>query len=390
MRIVDVEAIPIKIPETEFWGGRGAEVARTTPTDSDYVEQPEWIGLYSSKIETCVIRVETDAGIVGFGEGQTPIGPEVTAAAVTRVLRPILLGEDPMQVRVLRRRMYEALLPRGHFTGYILDAIAGVDIALWDLRGKILNCPVHALLGGAFRLSVPAYVSGLRGATVDEQIAVAQDYVARGFRAIKLFLTEGFDRDVSRLRRIREALDPTVKLMVDLLWAYDAPTALRMGQVLDELGATWLEAPIHPENLEAHAELAQVLRVPVASGETDRTRYQFRRQFERRALDIAQPDVGRCGITEGRAIAEIAEAYHIPITMHTGMASAVLIAASLHLAATIPDCLYQEYQPFVHDVASRFVTPVLVCDRGQYIVPEGVGLGIKVDEAALREYAADR
>jgi L-alanine-DL-glutamate epimerase-like enolase superfamily enzyme len=132
------------------------------------------------------------------------------------------------------------------------------------------------------------------------------------------------------------------------------------------------------------------MRSWVAGGETDRTRYQFLRQFERRALDIAQPDVGRCGITEGKAIAELAEAFHIPITMHTGMASAVLIAASLHLGATIPDCWYQEYQPFIHDVACRFVTPALVCDRGHYVVPEGPGLGIEVNEAALREYAVDR
>ncbi len=384
MTIVDVQAIPIKLAEAEFWGGQGAEVRRALPVDSDYVVQPGWLGLYSSKIETCLVRIETDTGLVGFGEGQSPIGPEVTAAAVERVLRPILVGEDPMRVGVLRRKMYEALLVRGHFTGYVVDAIAGADIALWDLKGKALGRPVFDLLGGAFRTRMPAYVSGLKGRTVEEQIETARGYIGRGFRAIKLFLTEGLDRDVARLRRIREALGPEVTLMVDVLWAYDLSAAIHMGGVLEELNVAWFEAPIHPEDLAGHAELARVLKVPVASAETDRTRYQFLRQFQERALDIAQPDVGRCGITEGKAIAELAEAYNFPVTMHTGMASAVLIAASLHLGASIPDCRYHEYQPMIHAVANRFIRSPLVCDQGHYDIPTGPGLGIEIDEAAIR------
>jgi L-alanine-DL-glutamate epimerase-like enolase superfamily enzyme len=387
MTIVDVTALPIKIPETEFWGGRGAEVRQGGR--SDYVVQPGWLGLYSSKIETCLVRVETDDGLVGWGEGQTPIGPEVTAAAVEKVLRPILVGEDPMRVGVLRRRMYEALLTRGHFTGTIVDAVAGADSALWDLRGKILARPVADLLGGAFRTRIPAYVSGLKGRTADDQIAAAREYVGRGFRAIKLFLTEGLEHDIARLRRIREALGPQVDLMIDVLWAYDLPAAMRMGTVCEELGVSWFEAPIHPEDLEGHAELARALKMPVASGETDRTRYQFLRQFQQRALDIAQPDIGRTGISEGKAIAELAEAFNIPLTMHTGMASAVLIAASLQVAATIPHCWYQEYQPFVTEVANRFLGTPLVCDQGHFELPAGPGLGIDLDEAALRAYQVE-
>jgi L-alanine-DL-glutamate epimerase-like enolase superfamily enzyme len=386
MTITDVSAIPIKIAETEFWGGQGAEVLRRRKAESDYVVQPGWLGLYSSKIETCVVRIQTDDGLVGYGEGQTPIGPEVTATAVEKVLRPILIGEDPMRVGVLRRRMYEALVTRGHFTGTIVDAVAGADSALWDLRGKRLDRPVMDLLGGAFRTRIPAYVSGLKGQTVDEQIATGRDFARRGFRAIKLFLTEGLERDIARLRRIRAALDAEVDLMIDVLWAYDLPAAVRMGAVCEELGVKWFEAPIHPEDLAGHAELARSLRIPVASGETDRTRYQFLRQFQQRALDIAQPDIGRTGISEGKAIAELAEAFNIPLTMHTGMASAALIAASLQVAATIPHCWYQEYQPTVTDVANRFLRKPLVCEEGYFEVPVGPGLGIDFDETTLRAY----
>jgi L-alanine-DL-glutamate epimerase-like enolase superfamily enzyme len=284
--------------------------------------------------------------------------------------------------------MYEALLPRGHFTGTIVDAVAGADSALWDLRGKMLDRPVADLLGGAFRTRIPAYVSGLRGQTADEQIDAAREYVGRGFRAIKLFLTEGLERDVARLRRIRAALGREVDLMIDVLWAYDLPAAMRMGTVCEELGIAWFEAPINPQDLDGHAELARALRVPVASGETDRTRYQFLEQFRRRALDIAQPDVGRTGISEAKAIAELAEAFNIPLTMHTGMASAVLIAASLHVAATIPHCWYQEYQPFVTEVANRFLKTPLVCDQGHFELPAGPGLGLELDEGALRAFQA--
>jgi galactonate dehydratase len=212
--------------------------------------------------------------------------------------------------------------------------------------------------------------------------------VGRGFRAIKLFLTEGLERDVARLRRIRAALGREVDLMIDVLWAYDLPAAMRMGTVCEELGIAWFEAPINPQDLDGHAELARALRVPVASGETDRTRYQFLEQFRRRALDIAQPDVGRTGISEAKAIAELAEAFNIPLTMHTGMASAVLIAASLHVAATIPHCWYQEYQPFVTEVANRFLKTPLVCDQGHFELPAGPGLGLELDEGALRAFQA--
>lgn len=385
MRIVEVKALPIKIPEAEFWGGKGGE-APHRDQNSDYIVQPGWLGLYSSKIETCLVRIRTEDGTVGYGEGQSPIGPEVTATIVERVLRPVLLGEDATRVGVLRRTMYETLIARGHTTGYLLDAIAGVDSALWDLKGKSLRRPVSDLLGGAFRTRIPAYVSGLKGETVEAQIATGQEYVQRGFRAIKLFLTEGVELDVRRLRRIRDAFPSEVRLMVDVLSAYDLAAAMRLGSVLDELDVTWFEAPLHPEDLDGHSELARALRLPVAGGETDRTRYQFRRQFQQRALEIAQPDVGRCGITEGKAIAELAEAFHVPITMHTGMASAVLIAASLQLGASIPDCRYQEYQPFVHAVANRFIKTPLVCDQGYYELPTGPGLGIEVNEAALSPY----
>jgi galactonate dehydratase len=176
--------------------------------------------------------------------------------------------------------------------------------------------------------------------------------------------------------------------MIDVLWAYDLSEAMRMGSVCEELGVKWFEAPIHPEDLPGHAELARALRIPVASGETDRTRYQFLRQLQARALDIAQPDIGRTGISEGKAIAELAETFNVPLTMHTGMASAVLIAASLQVAATIPHCLYQEYQPTVTEVANRFLKTPLVCEQGYFELPAGPGLGIELDEAALRAYQA--
>ena len=247
--------------------------------------------------------------------------------------------------------------------------MASADTALWDIKGKALDRPICDLLGGAFRTRVPVYVSGVKGDSVDEQIADARAYIGRGFRAIKLFFFEGIEKDLARFRRIRGALGEEATVMVDVLWAYDLAAAIRMGQALEETNGAWLEAAMHPEDLAGHAELARVLRVAVASGETDRTRYQFLRQFQLRALDIAQPDAGRCGVTEGKAIAELAEAYNIPLTMHTGMASAVAIATSLQLAASIPDCWYQEFQPFVHEVANRFVKTPIVCEQGHYEVP---------------------
>ncbi len=382
MKITYVKPMAIKIPVEDTFGGKGLGEAGKR----EYFPQPGWIGLYSRQIETMVVKIETDGGIVGFGEGQAPIGPEVTATVVDRVLRPILMGRDPMQGGVLRHEMYTAMNIRGHFTGFMLDAISGVDSALWDIKGKRLGVPVYELLGGAFRKEAPVYISGVRGNTAAEQAQTARTHVAEGFRTLKVFLGFGEEEDFERIRAVKEAIGSEGRLAVDVLWRYDIATAVRYGLALERMGIAWFETPTDPEDIAGSAEIARALTIPVGNAETDRTREQFLRWFQARGLDIAQPDVGRCGITEGRKIADLAEAFHIPVSLHMGICSAPMIAASLHVAASTPNFFLQEYQPIMLEAANRFLKRPLVCERGAFRVPDGPGLGIEIDEEALKPY----
>ena len=384
MKITDIKPMAIKIPREDTFGGKGVEEERVK--ERTYDVQPGWRGLYSRQTETTLVKVETDSGIVGWGEGQAPIGPEVTAMVIDKVLRPILIGRNPAEWGVLKHEMYHAMNLRGHYSGFMVHGLAAVDSALGDLQGQKLGAPVVELLGGAFRDRVPVYVSGVRGNSIEEMAETARGHISDGFRALKMFLGFGIERDLKHVEGIRDAVGPNVRLMVDALWNYDTPTALQLGRHLERLGVFWFETPTSPEDIEGHAEIARELDMFVAAGETETTRYQFLNWFQARGLDIAQPDVGRCGITETRKIADLAETFNIPIALHAGICLPPSIAASIHVALAIPNLIFQEYQPLMLGLSNQFLKRPIVCEEGHFRLPEGSGLGIEMDEDALSQY----
>jgi len=386
MRITSIEAFAVKFAEGDFFGGKGADAARTA---APYLVQPGWRGIYSSRIESMILRVATDAGIVGYGEGQSPVAPEVSATIVRRILAPVLIGRDPRAPRALRREMYDLMNLRGHTGGFMLDAIAAADTALWDIAGKDAGLPIHRLLGGPCRNEVPVYVSGIRGEGIAEKLATMQGFIERGFHDFKLFGGFGVMADAELVEALIAGTGGKVRLAIDALWKYDVNEAQRLGRLLDTAGAMWFEAPVEPEDVRGNAELARALDVPIANGEALRSRLEFRPWLEARALDLAQPDIGRCGISEGMAIIDLAEAFHVPVALHMGMASPVMIAATLQLAAAAPQVDLVEYQPVVLGVANRLLKSPILCDGGRMEVPEGPGLGIEIDEAVLRRLADD-
>ena len=382
MKITKIRPLVVKIPREDSFGGGGTGTQEPAG-QNQYMIQKGWRGLYSKQVETMLVKIETDEGLSGIGEGQAPIGPEVTATVVRQILSPLLTGRDPLAIEALRHEMYEFMNIRGHYGGYMVHAISGVDMALADLRGKALNLPVASLLGGPFRESLPAYVSGIRGASLDEKCAVARDFIQRGFTNLKAFLGFGLAEDLEHIEAFTNTLGAGARLMVDVLWNYDVASAIRLGRFLQDRNAVWLESPTAPEDVAGHAEVARALDLPVATGETETSRYQFLPWFQNRALDIAQPDVARCGITEAKKIADLAEAFHIPVALHTGISLGPGIAASLQVAAAIPNLLFQEYQPVMLDISNRFLKQPLKCASGYFELPKGPGLGIELNEEAL-------
>lgn len=388
MRITDVKATVVRIPSLEslFSGTAGLRGRAHRAADSIYQIVEPYPTVYSTAVETLFVSVETDAGVTGAGEAQFPVAPEAGAVIVERVLQPLLIGRDPLRREHLYQMLYSAMRYRGHITGLYIDAVAAVDNALWDLAGRALGQPVWQLLGGRARDRIPAYVSGLAGETRGRRIEEALEFRRRGFRAFKIFAGHGVEEDAAEAAALRDALGPDVRVCVDTQWMYDPESAVRLGRELQRIGVAFLETPVQPEDLAGTAAVARALDLPIAGGECERTRYQFAPWLDAGALDIVQVDVGRCGTTESRAIALLAEAHLRPITLHLGVGLFGYIAASLQVAAWAPGLLMVEYQPQMMELAAGLLDEPFQVDAGEFIAPHGPGNGVRPNADALAPY----
>ena len=384
MRIAQVEAIPLRIKRDEAYLGGLPQGAG----QEAYFLRPPYRALYSAYFETAFVKITTDAGAFGWGEALAPVAPEVVQQIVEQLLAPALFGRDPLDVNVLWNVVYDLMRERGYYGGFMLDAISACDIALWDLCGKILDQPVYQLLGGAFRERIPCYVSGLPRPTAEERVELALEFVDKGFDAFKLAAGHGVRADTESVRALRDGLGAEATLLLDAHWVYSLDEAMQLGHALEEVGAGFFEAPINPEDVESHALLAQAVAVPIAIGETERTRYQFRPWLTQTAADILQPDVGRAGISEVKKISTMAEAFNVTMAPHLSVGLSICIAATLQVAAAIPNLYLLEFQPPVFEIANLLLESPLTCADGFYEIPTYAGLGVALDEDRLRELQA--
>lgn len=388
MKIATVEIFIYKLDQ--HYQIRGTDETPGRLPGTDYYLEPHLRQAYSRKVESCLVKITTDGGISGWGEAQAPLLPESAASILKHLVGPYLLGRDPLQRSVIADHLYHINNIRGHESGFMLDALAAVDIALWDIAGKHHDVPVCQLLGGPFRTELTAYVSGLRQPTLDEQAEAARGYVDEGFEGIKLFLGHGLATDRETVRRIRDAVDADTRLFADVLWRYRVDESTRFGRLLDELGYEFLEAPLAPEDLAGHRQLVQSLDLSIAVGEALRTAWEFAPWIaEPRALGVAQPDVVRCGITNAIKISHLCEAHRIPVAPHIGVCTGVGMAATWQFAAAIPNFLIQEYQLQLTERANTILSTPLEARNGKLIVPTRPGIGVEVDETALAEVTAD-
>jgi len=342
------------------------------------------------KSDTVLVQVETDEGVTGLG---VALGtPEVVKAAVEHELQPMLLGEDPTWTERLWEKMYNGSrfipsLARGYSQpghgrrGNTMCAIAGVDIALWDIWGKVLGQPIYRLLG-ATRDRIRGYASG--GWAPEEQIGEEiAGYIAKGFSAAKM-RAEGIggfsiEKSIRRIAAARKAIGPEVELMVDAHASLDTSTAIRLATRMEEYDVAWFEEPVSQDNHPGTAAVRAATSVPISAGERETTRFEFRSLLELRAVDIVQPDIAIAGgFTEVRRIAAMASAYGVRFSPHL-FGSGVLFAASLHIALAAPNChIFEVAQapsmPMLHEI---FTEPFDIRD-GYVYAPTGPGLGFEL------------
>lgn len=331
--------------------------------------------IYPSTDMSVLVKVTASDGTVGWGETYGIVAPQAVVAIIREVLGPVILGRDAREPAVIQEDLYDLMRVRGFFGGYYVDSIGGVDIALWDLLGRIAGLPLANLLGGCRQPRLPAYVSGLPKATLSERVELAKSWVARGFKAIKYAGAVSREGVVAEMRALREALGPDVDLMVDLHWKYTAAEAIQLCDELAPYRPVFAEAPCQPEDTEGLAAVAARSRVPIAAGEEWRTVFECRPRMEARAISIIQPEMGHTGVTQFMAIGRMAAAFHLRVIPHASIGVGVFQAASLHAAAALPNCPYHEYQHSIFDRNLRYVTTTMRCEGGFFHLPDGPGHG---------------
>lgn len=306
---------------------------------------PEELGYsqqYYANRTAHLVEVETDEGITGWGECFGPGNVAIANKAIVEsVIRPMVLGDDPLDRDVIWHRVYNLLRDHGR-EGMPMQSLSGVDIALWDIAGKVAGMPLHKLIGGAHRTRVKAYGYGmmLKRESLADHVARFRDEAAAirdmGYAAAKMKVGLGPDADIELCRAVRDGVGDGFRFMVDANHCYTTSEAFQVGRALEELDAHWFEEPVAPEDLDGYRELRAGLEVNIAGGETEFNRWGWRRILENRGLDIAQPEVCAIGgVSEYLRILALAHAHFTPVVNHV-WGSAIAVAVNLQLLAAMP------------------------------------------------------
>jgi len=351
------------------------------------------------KSDATLILVETDKGLTGMGAALG--SPPVVSAIVEHELAPEVVGEDPLFSERIYEKMYngsraQPALERGvpqpevsRRSGMVMEAIAGIDIAVWDVKAQALGIPVYQALG-AVRNVVRGYASG-GWAPGDEAEAELGGYAAKGFSAVKMRVVgrDGFsiEKCLRRVQAARRGIGPAVELMVDAHGSLEVPVAIRLAKTLEPYDIAWFEEPVSPENHSGQGEVRRATTIPIASGEREFTRYGFQSLLDHGAIDIAQPDVARAGgFTEIRRIAALTSARDIRLAPHA-WGSGILFAASIHTAMSAANCHILEvshgYMPMMYEL---FNEPFDIRPDGSVHAPDRPGLGFTLRSDALERF----
>ena len=331
--------------------------------------------IYPTVDRSVLVKVTASDGTVGWGETYGIVAPEAVVAILRDVMIPVLAGRDPSDPPAIYDELYDLMRVRGASGGFYGDALAAIDIALWDVAARRAGVPLATLLGGARTQRIPAYVSGLPRATLDDRVALAKEWVAAGFPAVKYAAVVSREGVAAEMHALRKALGPAVDLMVDLHWKYTADEALALAASMAPARPYFIEAPCAPEDVAGLARVCAAAGLPVAAGEEWRNVHEARLRLERASLAYVQPEMGHTGVSQFLAIARLAAAQGAAVVPHATIGVGVFMAASLHASSVLADCPYHEYQHSVFDRNLRFVDTTMACAAGAYRVPAGPGLG---------------
>ena len=370
---------------------------------------PETLGYsqqYYTKRTAHLVEVETDEGITGWGEcfgaGNIALANK---GIVQQVIQPMVLGMDPLDRDVIWHKVYNLMRDHGQ-KGMPLQSLSGVDIALWDIAGKVAGLPLYKMIGGAHRDKIDVYGYGmmLRTESVDSLVARFTDEAAAikgmGFKATKMKVGLGPRDDVRLIEAVRRGVGDDYRFMIDANHAYTTHDAFYMGRAMEEFDPYWFEEPVAPEDLDGYRELRQGLRVNISGGEAEFNRWGWRALLESRGLDIAQPEVCALGgISEYLRVLALCHAHFTPVVNHV-WGSAIAVATNLHLLAAMPPLpggLFPWEPMLEFDTTHNLFRDDLLTNpldiqgqvannNGTVDIPSGPGLGVNPDRDFIRRY----
>jgi D-galactarolactone cycloisomerase len=342
----------------------------------------------------CLVEIIGEDGNSGWGEA---FGPARLTAPIVEYYKPLLVGEDALATERHWQNMYNRLRDHGQ-KGLAIEALSAVDMALWDLKGRHLGVSVRRLLGAPLRDKVEAYATGFyrkrHGDPIGYLVEEAQERVAQGFTGIKLKLGFSMADDIRLCHAVRRAVGDRLAIMIDANHAYDATGAIALGRRIEELNIAWFEEPVPPEDLAGYREVKAALKIPIAGGEAEFTRWGFRPLITERLVDILQPDIAAAGgISETKKIADMANAFGVRVNPHV-WGTGVALAASLQLIAALPHNppgLYPiepllEFDQSEHPIRFAVVQEPIVQKEGWVAIPDRPGIGIEINRAALAQF----
>lgn len=338
-----------------------------------------------------LVTIETADGAVGLGECYGLPSPEVTVQVVTKILAPLLLGKDARAPLALWETMFAGQAAGGRNRGFFLEAIAGVDIALWDLKGKLLGEPVSSLLGGPVRERIACYASPVPLHDDPEESAEsARRFVDQGFRALKVKIGRGARTDWDHLAAVRSEVGEDIEILTDANCAYSLDRATDVGRVLRDLGIGWFEEPLAVVDVTGLAELRRRTGLTIVTGETSFTRFDLRDFAVAGAVDVYMPNIARSGgFTESQRISALASAFQIDIAPH-GVGTGVSLAAALQLCAATPNLRTYEYNRLPNALREQLLLNPPKFEDGELVVPTTPGIGVELNLDVVDRFTVAR
>ncbi len=352
--------------------------------------------LYEPALNAVLVKITTDDGVVGWGESKGVVAPRAVKAILEDMVIPCVIDMNPLDIARVKERMAGLMRLRGHLQGFHQEATSGIEIALWDIKGKVAGLPVYSLLGGAFRDRIPVYASGLSGLDsvyhsqdVERLQRDARRALDGGFQALKICIGKGLRTDLVSFDAVREVVGDSIPILVDAGGRYDYHTALRLAKELEQRSAFWLETPLPIDDFRGYVDLSRATSLPIANDMIWTTGI-VREMYRQGAKVVFIPEVLKAGgILECKQIADLADRFHMPYAPHVSQGTMLQFAATAHLCAAAPNFLISEYWWQDNPLGNAILKRPLQLRDGHLIVPQEPGLGADIDETAIEPFVVE-